>query len=244
MRDDPETYDAHALVDMASAGEIEEVRKIVASGISPDSSYDDGTTGLMMAATNNRTESIRVLLELGATVDLRRPYSGDTALQYAVRNGRRSAEAAVILRAAGASEVGIVPLTGKPWQQIWHTRKGLERRADFESVKDLENSWRKHREVMQVPVADEQVHTGGAFDECEVIDTICPIHGGRARLYYTQLYRDGGRGSEVACAINALYVKNRHMTTWVLEELDREEFDFPDFSMHVEFAAEGVGYRK
>jgi ankyrin repeat protein len=72
-----------ALCDAASIGSTRDLQRLLADGVSPDSSDEDGTTALMLAAFSGQAKAVKLLLEAGADPDAQ-DVSGMTALMNAV----------------------------------------------------------------------------------------------------------------------------------------------------------------
>jgi uncharacterized protein len=70
------------LLKSAETGDIAAVRRLLREGASINSQYKNGTTALMVAASNDRTEIVRLLIEKGAPVSARTDQGG-TALSAA-----------------------------------------------------------------------------------------------------------------------------------------------------------------
>jgi uncharacterized protein len=70
------------LLKSSEAGDIAAVRRLLREGASVNSKYQDGTTALMLAASNDRTEIVRLLIDKGANVSAR-TIRGETALSGA-----------------------------------------------------------------------------------------------------------------------------------------------------------------
>lgn len=99
-----------AICDAASVGDVRRVRRLVAEGVDPDTSDEDGVTALMAAAFAAQAGVVRALLDAGADPDAQ-DASGLTALMNAViANGELDLQAshpifvqiAVELLASGA----------------------------------------------------------------------------------------------------------------------------------------------
>jgi ankyrin repeat protein len=80
---------------------VEEMRRLVAAGVSPDVEYKSGMTPLMVASMYVLTDLVKILIELGANVNYQSDENGFTALCIAV--GRRgTADIVRMLLEAGA----------------------------------------------------------------------------------------------------------------------------------------------
>jgi len=80
----PESWKkGQALLGLCQCSEYEEAEKLLRDeGVDPNSAYEDGTTGLHMAALNDSVEWASLLLRYGADKN-RKTGSGATALDYA-----------------------------------------------------------------------------------------------------------------------------------------------------------------
>jgi uncharacterized protein len=85
----------------ASAGDIDQVRVLLASGIDASAHDDNGWTPLHFAAQNGSAPVVQELLKAGAAVDPRDSL-GNTPLAKAVFNSRGNGEIILLLRAGGA----------------------------------------------------------------------------------------------------------------------------------------------
>ncbi len=90
---------AASLMAMASQGNIDMLRLLIASGVDVNAKYFDGTTALMEAAMNGHTEAVKFLLAAGADTNAKNA-SGDTALALARKYG--NPHVAKLLRGANA----------------------------------------------------------------------------------------------------------------------------------------------
>jgi uncharacterized protein len=70
------------LLKSSETGDVAAIRQLLRQGASINSKYQNGTTALMVAASNDRTEIVRLLLEKGASVSARTT-GGGTALSGA-----------------------------------------------------------------------------------------------------------------------------------------------------------------
>ena len=70
------------LLKSAEQGDTVAVRHLLQKGAAVDSKYEDGTTALMLAASNDRTETVRLLLDKGANVAAKN-IRGETAISDA-----------------------------------------------------------------------------------------------------------------------------------------------------------------
>ncbi|HLA84281.1 MAG TPA: ankyrin repeat domain-containing protein [Thermoguttaceae bacterium] len=85
----------HALVAAAEGGQLKQVKKLLKSGIDPNSRCKDGFTALMRAAARGHVEVVAELLQSGAE-PLAQTRHGRTAVQIAVQEGR--ADVATLLQ--------------------------------------------------------------------------------------------------------------------------------------------------
>lgn len=74
------------LLGAASEDDVERVQSILASGIDPNVTDDEGWTALMWASQYNNTALGRVLIEAGADLNLAEQSNEDTALTVAIYN--------------------------------------------------------------------------------------------------------------------------------------------------------------
>lgn len=97
---------AESLNAAAGAGNLDEVKALIESGVGVDAGagYKRSVTPLIAAARGGRSEVIRFLLSRGAKLDAEDDAAGLTALGHAMTNGHSKAVA--ILRAAGALRLG------------------------------------------------------------------------------------------------------------------------------------------
>ncbi|KAG5342054.1 hypothetical protein C0989_005734 [Termitomyces sp. Mn162] len=73
-----------ALLSLCQMGDFEEAEELLRDeGANPDAAFEDGTTGLHMAALNNAVEWASLLLRYGANKELKTD-CGKTAFDYAV----------------------------------------------------------------------------------------------------------------------------------------------------------------
>ncbi|KAG6889973.1 hypothetical protein C0995_012933 [Termitomyces sp. Mi166 len=86
-----------ALLSLCQSGDLEEAEELLKDeGADPNAAYEDGTTGLHMAALNNAVEWASLLLRYGANKELKTD-CGKTALDYALSTNARAV--AELLRA-------------------------------------------------------------------------------------------------------------------------------------------------
>lgn len=78
----PSTVWNQQLLKASEIGDLATVRRLLSEGASVDSKYQDGTTALMLAALNDRTEIVRLLLDNGANASARNT-RGETSLSDA-----------------------------------------------------------------------------------------------------------------------------------------------------------------
>ena len=103
---------ARAAVNAVAQGDIERARTIYASGVDPDTRFDD-LTALMMSACHAPPEAIEMLLEAGADPGLA-SRSGWTPLSYAAQCGNLPVVRLLVEAGAdpnGASPAGATPLS-------------------------------------------------------------------------------------------------------------------------------------
>lgn len=74
------------LVRAAEAGDVTEIRRLIATGVDPDAAGAGGTPPLMAAATHRHVEAVRALLDGGADVDLQ-DARADNVFLYAGAEG-------------------------------------------------------------------------------------------------------------------------------------------------------------
>jgi uncharacterized protein len=72
------------LLKATEIGDLATIRRLLREGASADSKYQDGTTALMLAALNDRTEIVRLLRDKGANVSARNA-RGETPLSDAAQ---------------------------------------------------------------------------------------------------------------------------------------------------------------
>jgi uncharacterized protein len=77
----------HQLLKSSEAGDIADVHRLLRKGASVNSKYQDGTTALMLAALDDRTEIVRLLLDKGANVTAKNMRS-ETALSDAAEGAK------------------------------------------------------------------------------------------------------------------------------------------------------------
>ncbi len=82
-----ETQTDKDLLGAASEADLERVRSILAAGIDPNVTDEEGWTALMWAAQYNETEIGRALVEAGADLNLVEQSNEETALTVALYNG-------------------------------------------------------------------------------------------------------------------------------------------------------------
>ncbi len=90
-----------ALTEAAKNGEVPKILNLLRQGGDVNERDSGGQTALMFAARNGHLEAVRLLLEKGAGVDLKRASDGRTALHFAAWHGH--VEVAKKLIKAGAS---------------------------------------------------------------------------------------------------------------------------------------------
>jgi ankyrin repeat protein len=78
-----EREDEQRLCDAAADGDLREVQRLLASGLTPDAADEESTTALMAAAFAGHRRVVRTLLEAGADPDVQ-DASGQTAMMNAV----------------------------------------------------------------------------------------------------------------------------------------------------------------
>jgi len=83
----PSTPSNQPLLKASEIGDLATVRRLLREGVSVDSKYQDGTTALMLAALNDRTEIVRLLLDKGANVSTRN-IRGETPLSDAAEGAK------------------------------------------------------------------------------------------------------------------------------------------------------------
>jgi outer membrane protein assembly factor BamB len=88
----------------ASAGDLEEVKRLVEGGVPVDAADDWGTTSLLLAAKNQHVDVTRYLLEKGADPSAQETFFGMSALQMALWKGEPDYAAAKLILGAGASD--------------------------------------------------------------------------------------------------------------------------------------------
>jgi uncharacterized protein len=78
-----------SIIDAAKAGDLDEVRRLVATGADVHTRAEDiaGYTALMMASGRGHTELVRFLLDRGADIDARTLGTRATALMMASEKG-------------------------------------------------------------------------------------------------------------------------------------------------------------
>jgi ankyrin repeat protein len=77
----------HQLLKASETGDIAAVRRLLREGASVNSKYPDGTTALMLAALDDRTEVVRLLIDKGAIVSAKTTRS-ETALSDAAEGAK------------------------------------------------------------------------------------------------------------------------------------------------------------
>ncbi|CAN5408813.1 ankyrin repeat domain-containing protein [soil metagenome] len=90
---------AHKIFDLARAGEADQIRDYIGTGVPVDLTDPDGNTLLMLASYNGQPSVVVTLLELGADAN-RYNFRGQTPLAGAIFKGE--AEIVKALLAAGA----------------------------------------------------------------------------------------------------------------------------------------------
>jgi len=88
----------------ASAGDLEQVKRLVDSGVPIDSADDWGTTSLLLAAKNQHADVARYLLDKGADPSAQETFFGMSALQMALWKGEPDYTVAKMVVAAGAAD--------------------------------------------------------------------------------------------------------------------------------------------
>ena len=83
------TDDERFMLDAAEEGHVEEIRRLLAHGVSPDAAVDDWTA-LEKASINNKCDVIKVLMEAGADPN-RADEDGFTPLYWTAKNGHAGA---------------------------------------------------------------------------------------------------------------------------------------------------------
>ena len=107
-----------ALVSAAEAGDLGEVRRLFAAGVSPHARGAHGMTPLMAAVANNHVETALALLDRGADVNAR-DSGGLTPLMIAASSSRPTLLRVLLARGAhvnARSEEGWTPLIYAAWQ--------------------------------------------------------------------------------------------------------------------------------
>lgn len=93
------TWNPTPIMQSASAGDIDRIKQLIASGTNVNEQSEHGATALMTAAEAGKVETIRFLLGSGAKPNLCSKH-GPCPIQFAVR--KKSVEAVRVLLAAGA----------------------------------------------------------------------------------------------------------------------------------------------
>jgi type II secretory pathway predicted ATPase ExeA len=107
-----------ALVSAAESGDLREVRRLFAAGVSPHARGAHGMTPLMGAVANNHVETALALLDRGADVNAH-DSGGLTPLMIAVSSNRPTLLRVLLARGAhvnARSEEGWTPLIYAAWQ--------------------------------------------------------------------------------------------------------------------------------
>jgi uncharacterized protein len=117
-------HHAAALMARAREGEVGELKRLIADGVSPNSRDVGGFTPLMGAVVNDQMPAARTLLDAGADVNAR-AHGGLTPLMLAVINDRRDAVKLLLQRGAD-----INAQTGAGWTAytfaVWKGEVELE----------------------------------------------------------------------------------------------------------------------
>ena len=88
----------------AREGYLDEVKRLVAAGVPVDAADAFGTTALLLAAGQGRTEVVRYLLERGANPSTREGFFNSSVLEQALSKEPPHVELAKMLLAAGAED--------------------------------------------------------------------------------------------------------------------------------------------
>jgi type II secretory pathway predicted ATPase ExeA len=107
-----------ALLSAAEAGDLGEVRRLFAAGVSPHARGDHGLTALMAAVANNHVETALALIDRGADVNAR-DSRGLTPLMIAASTNRPTLLRVLLARGADVNantEEGWTPLIYAAWQ--------------------------------------------------------------------------------------------------------------------------------
>jgi Ankyrin repeats (many copies) len=107
-----------ALVSAAEAGDLREVRRLFAAGVSPHARGANGMTPLMAAVANNHAKTALALLDRGADVNAR-DSGGLTPLMIAASSNHPTLLRVLLARGAhvnARSEEGWTPLIYAAWQ--------------------------------------------------------------------------------------------------------------------------------
>jgi len=114
----PSAQQIAALMARAREGDVRELTRLIAGGVSPNARDVGGFTALMAAIVNDQMAAARALLDRGADVNLR-AHGGITALMLAVINDRPDAVKLLLQRGAdinAQSGAGWTALTFAVWK--------------------------------------------------------------------------------------------------------------------------------
>ncbi len=176
VADDEKTAE---LFDVVRRGNVGAIRRLVESGINPDTSDDGGKTPLMIAAQEGKVEAAEVLLALGAnprTSDKR----GYSAINYAIRTGNMDLLSTLVSEATPTGEAEFAArlesLRDTTRQDVYleMARVFLEQHIEKQTLEALENRIQKMAETRQAesrPVIDYQSEENRRF----IIDVVTPL---------------------------------------------------------------------
>lgn len=175
----PSAQQVAALMARAREGEVRELTRLIAGGLSPDARDVGGFTALMAAIVNDQMAAARALLDRGADVNVR-AHGGITALMLAVINDRPSAVKLLLERGAdinAQSGAGWTALTFAVWKHDANLERVLLSHGARPNVIDKQG-WRPV-EYAASPLTPPAGSPSGT--EPAVLAEPAPVKGSQAR---------------------------------------------------------------
>jgi hypothetical protein len=175
----PSAQQIAALMARAREGEVHELTRLIAGGVSPNARDVGGFTALMAAIVNDQMAAARTLLDRGADVNLR-AHGGITALMLAVINDRPDAVKLLLQRGAdinAQSGAGWTALTFAVWKHDANLERVLLSHGARPNVIDKQG-WRPVEYAATPPTASAGSPSGS---KPAIAAEPVPVKGSQAR---------------------------------------------------------------